>query len=79
MDVPCIATKIVGCLDIVNDQNGRLIEPRSVDALYAAIKEAYMNPEQVQKWKEQARNSVRHYDQQHLWERLLQVYKKDPL
>lgn len=48
MDVPCIASDIIGCNDVVTEGvNGELVQPRNVDALYQKMKDWVEHREHV--------------------------------
>lgn len=48
MDVPCIATDITGCKDVIEaGVNGELVEARNADLLYEKMKEWLNNPDKV--------------------------------
>lgn len=48
MDVPCIASDIIGCHDVVTeDMNGELVKPRDTDALYQKMKDWVEHREHV--------------------------------
>lgn len=74
MDTPCIATDIMGCNEIITEKNGQLVEAQSTDSLYQAMNRAISNTDKVNQWKSQARESIKHYDQQLIWQQLLDIY-----
>lgn len=48
MDVPCIATDITGCKDVIEaGENGELVEAKNAENLYAKMKEWVHNPRTV--------------------------------
>ena len=59
MDVPCIASDIIGCNDVVTEGvNGELVRPRSADALYHKMKDWAEHREYVEKLAKGCRNYV---------------------
>ena len=59
MDVPCIASDIIGCNDVVTEGvNGELVEPRNTDALYHKMKEWVEHREYVANLARGCRNYV---------------------
>ena len=59
MDVPCIASDIIGCNDVVTEGvNGELVQPRSADALYHKMKDWAEHREYVEKLAKGCRNYV---------------------
>ncbi len=59
MDVPCIASDIIGCNDVVTvDVNDELVQPRNVESLYQKMKEWVEHREQVAEKAKVCRNYV---------------------
>ena len=59
MDVPCIASDIIGCNDVVTEGvNGELVEPRNTDALYHKMKEWVKHREHIAEMAKGCRNYV---------------------
>lgn len=59
MDVPCIASDIIGCNDVVTEGvNGELVQPRCTDALYQKMKEWVEHRERVAELAKGCRNYV---------------------
>lgn len=59
MDVPCIASDIIGCNDVVTvGVNGELVQPRCTDALYQKMKEWVEHRERVAELAKGCRNYV---------------------
>lgn len=59
MDLPCIASDIIGCNDVVTvDVNGELVQPRNVESLYQKMKEWVEHREQVAELANGCRNYV---------------------
>ncbi|MBQ9254228.1 MAG: glycosyltransferase family 4 protein [Bacteroidales bacterium] len=63
MDVPCIATDIIGCNDVVvPGVNGELVEPRNEAVLYEKMKEWVEHPEEVKRMAGRCRKfALSHY------------------
>lgn len=68
MDVPCIASDIIGCNDVVTEGvNGELVQPRNVEALYQKMKDWVEHREQVAELAKECRNHVlSHYDHEYV-------------
>lgn len=75
MDLPCIATNINGCNEIIQDNiNGFLIPPKNIDALVKAMKKI-MDKKLIIKLSKNCRLMVKEkYDQKFFWEKLLIEY-----
>lgn len=59
MDVPCIASDIIGCNDVVTvGVNGELVDPRNTDALYHKMKEWVKHREHIAEMAKGCRNYV---------------------
>ena len=59
MDVPCIASDIIGCRDVVESMvNGELIPSRDEMALYEKMKEWLAHPEKVEMMARKCRDFV---------------------
>lgn len=59
MGVPCIASDIIGCHDVVTEGvNGELVEPRNTDALYHKMKEWVKHCEHIAEMAKGCRNYV---------------------
>ena len=59
LDVPCIATDIIGPRDVIEPLvNGELVPPRNSDALYAKMKEWVDNPDRVNTMSSSSRTFV---------------------
>ncbi len=79
MELPGIVTNINGCNEIITEgQNGFIIPPKQVDALYTAMKKvALMQKEEIISMGKKARKLViSKYEQRFVWEELLKEYKK---
>jgi glycosyltransferase involved in cell wall biosynthesis len=77
MGLPCIATDINGCNEIIEDDvNGLLVSPKSVNALESALNDLILNPEKRNRLASAARaRIVERYDTQIVWKGLEQLYK----
>lgn len=59
MGVPCIASDIIGCNDVVTEGvNGELVQPRNVEALYQKMKNWVEHRERVTEFAKGCRNYV---------------------
>lgn len=59
MDVPCIASDIIGCNDVVTEGvNGELVQPKNVEALYRKMKDWVEHREYVTELAKGCRNYV---------------------
>jgi glycosyltransferase involved in cell wall biosynthesis len=59
MDVPCIASDIIGCHDVVTEgENGELVTPRNTDALYHKMKDWVEHREEISEMAKACRNYV---------------------
>lgn len=77
MELPAIVSDINGCNEIiVSGENGILVEPKSAEVLYLAMKRILEDNELTVRLKNNARNRiVSRYQQQVVWEALLKEYK----
>ena len=75
MDLPCIATNINGCNEIIQDNiNGFLIPPKNIDALVKAMQKI-MDKKLIIKLSKNCRLMVKEkYDQKYFWKKLLIEY-----
>ena len=78
MGVPCIATDINGCNEIITSkEHGLLIQPKSVDALVNAMTQLWKDIDLKEKYGTLARSHVAEkYDQQYVWKEIIREYKK---
>jgi glycosyltransferase involved in cell wall biosynthesis len=76
MGLPCIVTDINGCNEIIIDgENGTIIPPQNVDALYEAMNEAVTNPNKISSMANIAREMVAsRYEQREVWQATLEMY-----
>lgn len=76
LNIPSIVTNINGCNEIIeNGINGLLIEPKNVNELYDAMKKMITDESLYNNCKKNARSIiVNKYDQQHLWNLILDEY-----
>lgn len=77
MGVPCIASDIIGCNDVVVEGvNGELVPAKNTDALHDKMKEWLEHPEKVLKMASLARNHViAHYEQSFVRKSAFEYYK----
>ena len=75
MDLPCIATNINGCNEIIQDNiNGFLIPPKNIDALVKAMQKI-MDKKLIIKLSKNSRLMIKEkYDQKYFWKKLLIEY-----
>lgn len=78
MGLPSIVTDINGCNEIVlPNENGVIIPPRNEEALYLAMENFLLHPEEIQHMAEMARPLIAsRYDQKIVWKALLNEYKR---
>ncbi|MCF6349757.1 MAG: glycosyltransferase family 4 protein [Flavobacteriaceae bacterium] len=77
MNLPSIVTNINGCNEIIkHHKNGLIIPVKDKKALFVAMKELVLNTALRQKLIQNSRKSITtRYNQQLVWEKLLQEYK----
>ena len=77
MDVPCIASDIIGCNEvIVPGVNGELIPPQNEMALYLKMKEWVENPQTLQKMADSCRASiVERFAKERVWQAYIAEYR----
>lgn len=75
---PCITTDIIGCNEIIlPNENGVIIPSKDEEALYRAMENFLLHPEEVQCMAEKARPLIAsRYDQKMVWGALLKEYKR---
>lgn len=75
---PCITTDIIGCNEIIiQNENGVIIPSKDEEALYRAMENFLLNPEEVLRMAEKARPLIAsRYDQKMVWRALLKEYKR---
>ena len=78
MDVPCIASDIIGCNDVVTEGvNGELVASQNTEALYQKMREWLTNPEKVAKIASTSRSHVQnHYEQNFVRNSAFHYYKQ---
>lgn len=78
MGLPSIVTNINGCNEIIRpNENGMIIPPKDEEALYQAMENFLLHPEEVQRMAQKARPLIAsRYDQKIVWEALLKEYKR---
>lgn len=77
MGLPSVVSNINGCNEIIiSDENGIIIEPKSSEAIYFAMKKLIDDAEYYHKLKNNARKMiVSRFKQQQIWEAILAEYK----
>ena len=75
MNLPCIASNINGCNEIIQDNiNGFLIPPKNIDALIKSMQKI-MDKKLISKLSKNCRFSIKEkYDQKYFWKKLLIEY-----
>lgn len=78
MGLPSIVTDINGCNEIIiPNENGIIIPPRDVDALYKAMEYCLNHPDEVKRMAANARPLIAsRYDQKMVWKALLEEYEQ---
>ena len=78
MGLPSIVTDINGSNEIIlPNENGVIIPSKDEEALYQAMENFLLHPEEVQRMAEKARPLIAsRYDQQIVWKALLNEYKR---
>lgn len=76
MGLPIVATKVIGCIDAVEDNyTGILVPPRNFDALYEAIKKLLINKSLREELGKNARQRVLNkFVPNRIWKALLDEY-----
>lgn len=75
MELPAIVTDINGCNEIIgHEQNGLVVPVKDTEALEQAMEELLNNGALYQSLKNTARESVFPYEQQKVWDALLEEY-----
>lgn len=77
MGLPSIVTDINGSNEIIlPNENGVIVPSKDEEALYRAMENFLLHPEEVQRMAEKARSMIAsRYDRKILWEALLKEYK----
>ena len=76
MGVPVICSDIIGCNNVVTQDNGLLVEPRNADDLYQKMKKMVEDISLYRHFAASTRPSViKRFDQQMLWNKFLAYYK----
>lgn len=77
MGLPSVVSNINGCNEIIiSDENGIIIEPKSSEAIYFAMKKLIDDAEYYHKLKNNARKMiVSRFKQQQIWDAVLAEYK----
>ena len=75
MELPAIVTDINGCNEIItHQQNGLIVPVKDTKALEQAMEELIINSALYQRLKNTARESIAPYEQQKVWNALLEEY-----
>ncbi len=76
-DLPCIATDINGCNEIIIEgENGLLVPPKATQELLEAMQKLLVDPELYSQLRKNARRMiVERYEQTHIWKLLLEEYQ----
>ncbi|MCF2491107.1 glycosyltransferase family 4 protein [Dyadobacter sp. CY347] len=79
MGIPCIATNINGCNEMIDDGNtGLLIQPKSVGAIVDACEKLISNKSASREMGKLAQQFVlKNFEQQQLWNDILTFYKSN--
>ncbi|MCE7069485.1 glycosyltransferase family 4 protein [Dyadobacter sp. CY327] len=79
MGIPCIATNINGCNEMIDDGNtGILIQPKSIHAIVNACEKLINNPQDSRKMGKLAQQFVlRNFEQQQLWRAIHAFYSSN--
>lgn len=76
MRVPVISSDIIGCNNVVTEDNGLLVEPKNTDDLYRKIKMMVEDTSLYWHFVSFTRSSIiRRFDQSILWNEFLAYYK----
>ena len=78
MGLPSIVTNINGCNEIIlPNENGVIIPSKDEKALYQAMENFLLNPDEVKRMAGNARSMIAsRYNQKIVWEALLKEYKR---
>lgn len=76
MGVPVICSDIIGCNNVVTQDNGLLVKPKNADDLYQKIKMMVEDTSSYRHFAASTRPSIiKRFDQQMLWNEFLAYYK----
>lgn len=78
MGLPSIVTDINGCNEIIiPNENGVIIPSKDEEALYQAMENFLLHPEEVERMAKKARYLIAsRYDRKVMWEALMKTYQK---
>lgn len=78
MELPCIVTNINGCNEIIeNNKNGLIVEPKSQDELYLAMRRLLDDKDLAKILAQNSRNNiVEKYDRKQFFKYLLKEYEE---
>jgi glycosyltransferase involved in cell wall biosynthesis len=76
MEVPAVATRVIGCTDaVVHEETGLLTEPFDASALAASIKRVLLSPREAENWGRHARElCIRRFSQPTIWQGYVDLY-----
>ena len=76
MGVPVISSDIIGCNNVVTEDNGLLVEPKNADDLYQKMKRMAEDTSLYRHFAASSRSSVvKRFDQKMLWNEFLANYQ----
>ena len=76
MGIPVICSDIIGCNNVVTNDNGLLIEPKNADDLYQKIKIMVENTSLYRHFVSSTRLSIiNRFNQSELWSKFLVYYQ----
>lgn len=77
MGLPVISSDIIGCNNVVTEDNGLLVPPRDAEALYRAMRTLVEDQALYERLTTSTRASIiRRFEQKALWEKFLAFYKE---
>jgi glycosyltransferase involved in cell wall biosynthesis len=75
MNIPSISSDIIGCRDIINNNNGLLIKSKDQQDLFNKMRYSIENQEQINEMAKKSRNIVKDkFEQKELWKKSLEMY-----
>lgn len=76
MGLPVISSDIIGCNNVVTKDNGLLVPPKDVEALYSAMRTMVEDKKLYQRFASSTRPSIiNRFEQQALWHKFLAFYQ----
>lgn len=78
MELPVIASRVMGCVDsVVHEQTGLLVEPRNAQALAMGIERVLMNQEESRRWGQNGRRRcIELFKPELIWQGLTDLYNE---